>query len=275
MKKNIAQEMQSFRTQYPIQSKQVDTLTWHYYDVGKGKDTIVIFPDIMGTYESWFPYIPLLSKTHRVIIPFYPPIADLEKMVESLHALLKSQHVTSYSLIGASLGGLFAQVYIRRYPKEITKLLLIGTGTADRVFGTIAAGLFLAGHILPEIGIKALVYIAALFSLSVEKEKKAFWTHYLREQIWKVNTKPFMLAWGKCVLQLCWKYNFTPSDLTEWNKPFYLIESNNDFVFNPITRNHLRSRYPRAVCYTLSGANHLLWINRFRSISEILREFIL
>lgn len=260
--------------QHSPKTTQIHSRTWSYYDIGKGKQTIVLFPDIMGTYESWFEYMHLLSQTHHVIIPFYPPISNLDDMIESLHMFIAHCKVPSYSLIGTSLGGLFAQMYVRKYPHEVNKLLLIATGTADKVFGVIAAVLFLGGHIIPEIGMKWFVYITAFLSLNVSKEQKRFWMTYLKSQIWQVNTKPFMLAWGKCVLALCWRYKFSSSDLKTWNKPIYLIESNNDLVFNPLTRHHLRSIYPQATCYTLRGGNHLLWINRSSQVSEILQKFI-
>lgn len=274
MQQSLSQQLSEFRSLYPIKTIKVKQNMWSYYDIGKSKDVIVIFPDIMGTYESWFLYIPLFPKKHRIIIPFYPPISDLKNMVSELHAFLQAQDVKSYILIASSLGGLFAQEYVREFPDEVERLLLIGTGTADKVLGIIGASLFATWFYLPEIWVKYFVYLAAYLSLSVTKEQKSFWLTYLKKQIWKVNTRQSLIAWGKCVLQLCWKYEFKPSDLKEWNKPIYLIESTNDLVFNPLTRRHLRNLYPQATCYTLINAQHLIWINRFAEVSKILFEFI-
>lgn len=274
MTHTLGRQHSEFYSQYPIQTIEITTVFWSYYDIGKGKDIIVIFPDIMGTYESWFAYLPLLSKTHRVVIPFYPPIADIEDMVVGLHTFLERKKITTYTLIGSSLGGLFAQMYVRKFPTEVETLFLLATGTSDKFFGIIVFFLFLIGLFLPEKLITYGVYILALLCLDFQKDGNGFWRTYLRDQIPKVDTKKNVLAWGRCVLQICWKHTFTSFDLKKWNKPIYLIESTNDLVFNPFTRGVLRRVYPNALCYTLPGAKHLIWINRFTEVSQILLKFI-
>lgn len=272
---NSYANFQALKKQYQPKTVRINNITWSYYDIGNSQNVIVILPDIMGTCESWFIYLPLLLPTHRVIIPFYPAFSSLEEMTSSLHAFLQSCNIKSFSLIGSSIGGLFAQQYVRKYPNDVEKLLLIATGTADKTFGIILLGLFLGGSLLPEIAIKWFVYLAALFSLSVKHNDRPLWKKYIKEQIWKVNTKKSMFAWGKCILELCWQTTFTPLDLAHWAKPFFLVEANNDFVFNPLTRRHLRSLYPQATLHTIRGANHLIWINRSKEVSDILQKFIL
>lgn len=274
MAENLLKQLTKFRSHYAVQTLLINHLPWSYYDIGRKNNVIVIFPDIMGTYESWFEYIPQLSKTNRVVIPFYPPISDIDEMVESLHSFLKRKKITTFTLIGSSLGGFFAQIYVRKYPKEVEKLLLLATGTSDKFFGIIAFFLFLVGLFLPQKLITFGVYLIALLCLGVEKNEKKFWETYLFDQIKKVDTRKAMLAWGRCILQICWKYTFHANDLKEWNRPLYLIESTNDLVFNPFTRHTLRRIYPKAVCYTLHGAKHLIWINRFAQLSHIFLELI-
>lgn len=248
--------------------------TLFYYDYGAGTKTLVVFPDLMGTYESWFPLLTELQQTHRIIILTYPAEKNLTKLIIFLHELLQTLDIKHFDLIASSLGGLFAQKYIRRYPEEVEKLLLISTGTADWFFGAITAALYTTGLVMPEFVMKYIVYLAALFSLSVEKKKQAKEQQYLKQHIWQVDSRENLLSWGKCVLALCWKNTFRPTDLAAWNKPLFLVESDNDFVFNPITRWHLRSVYPQATKFLLHGANHLSLINKPEELKKILHKFI-
>jgi len=70
------------------------------------------------------------EKNFQVVIPkFKKP--TIEKTVESLRQEIKKQELTKFVLVGFSFGGLIAQIYLDRYPDEVSALILINPVGAD------------------------------------------------------------------------------------------------------------------------------------------------
>jgi pimeloyl-ACP methyl ester carboxylesterase len=96
----------------------------------------VIFESGLGNYkETWNKVFPVIATTNTVFAYDRPGIAqststsrprDGATIVEDLRALLKSRNVAPpYVLVGHSAGGLYMQLYARRYPSEVTGLVLV------------------------------------------------------------------------------------------------------------------------------------------------------
>jgi pimeloyl-ACP methyl ester carboxylesterase len=96
----------------------------------------VIFESGLGNYkEIWREVFPTIAKTNAVFAYDRPGIGrstptsrprDGATIVEDLRALLKSRSFSPpYILVGHSAGGLYMQLYARRYPSEVAGLVLV------------------------------------------------------------------------------------------------------------------------------------------------------
>lgn len=102
--------------------------------IGKGKP-IVLLHGMAGSLRYWEAYIPLLSKTHKIIAidllgygkspqsyGGYTPQEHIQAMRDTLRSLGVHQPAT---LVGHSMGSLLALKYAVLYPEEVSKLVLL------------------------------------------------------------------------------------------------------------------------------------------------------
>lgn len=133
-------------TPYPIYT----ALTTHghvaYYKIGTGTP-IVLLHGLFANKEQWLPLVNQLRKhqaPYQFIIPDLPgygassdfpitiynlTIQDHPRInqVEALHDFLVSIHLpTPFALAGNSLGGLIAEKYTERFPKDVSTLTFMG-----------------------------------------------------------------------------------------------------------------------------------------------------
>ena len=117
----------------------------------RGQAPAVVFESGLGSYkETWDKVFPVIATTNAVFAYDRPGIGqstmtsrprDGATIVEDLRALLKSRNVMPpYVLAGHSAGGLYMQLFARRYPSEVAGVVLVdsthptqfeGDGTLD------------------------------------------------------------------------------------------------------------------------------------------------
>lgn len=78
------------------------------------------------------PYAEEMGKKYRFLIyeyPFYTTNAD--EQIDFAAKLLKALSIEKVILIGASDGGVYAQIFAKRYPKAVLSMILTTTLTVD------------------------------------------------------------------------------------------------------------------------------------------------
>jgi pimeloyl-ACP methyl ester carboxylesterase len=113
-----------------IQGRQLE-YAWADHDT----DTVVFENGLGGTLDWWAKVYPELAKDTSVFAYNRPgyghsePVAtprDGAHIVDELRALLQSKGIKPpYVLVGHSLGGLYMQLFARRYPDEVSGLVLV------------------------------------------------------------------------------------------------------------------------------------------------------
>jgi pimeloyl-ACP methyl ester carboxylesterase len=96
--------------------RTVDGVEIHYVVAGSG-DTILLLHGFPQTWFAWRRLIPLLARTHRVIAPDLRGLGESARpdsgydkltVANDLHALLATEGVDRYHLVGADIGGAVA-----------------------------------------------------------------------------------------------------------------------------------------------------------------------
>lgn len=113
-----------------IQGRQVEYAWAH-----QATETVVFENGLGGTLDWWAKVFPELAKDTSVFAynrPGYgrselmPTPRDGAHVVDELRALLQSKGIKPpYVLVGHSLGGLYMQLFARRYPEEVGGLVLV------------------------------------------------------------------------------------------------------------------------------------------------------
>ena len=86
----------------------------------------------MNVLEMWLDYVDALSADYRVLLFDYPrELTTNQALVEGVHGFFEKLGVREPIFVGASDGGMVAQIYVQKYPGETGGLVLISTGGMD------------------------------------------------------------------------------------------------------------------------------------------------
>ncbi len=115
--------------------------SFKYVEKGEG-EVLLLLHGLFGALSNFEDLIDTFSKTHRVIIPMLPiydnsreesSVAELSKFVKEFVSFKNLQNVT---LVGNSLGGHVAILYVLNNPDDVKAMVLTGSsGLFENAFG--------------------------------------------------------------------------------------------------------------------------------------------
>jgi pimeloyl-ACP methyl ester carboxylesterase len=105
---------------------------FRYIEEGKGP-TLILLHGLFGALSNWIDVIEKFKKQYTVVIPLLP-IYDLPLLSTNVKSISKFVHrfiiykgYDNFTLIGNSLGGHVALVYVTQYPQHVHSLVLTGS----------------------------------------------------------------------------------------------------------------------------------------------------
>lgn len=113
---------------------EVGSTRLHLTDEGEGGPTVVIIPGAGDSSYSWIHIRNQVARTNRVLCYDRPgmgasgpgPGPDATRSVEELHDLLAKAGVEGpFVLVGHSLGGLIARLYVLKYPEQVAGVVMV------------------------------------------------------------------------------------------------------------------------------------------------------
>ena len=128
-----SEKLPLFAAAHPYQTAAVGGGAFRYILCGKeGAPVLVFLNGGMNTLEMWMDYVDDLSQDYRVLLFDYPQqLHTNQELVAGMHAFFQSLHISRPIFVGASGGGMVAQLYVQKYPGETGGLVLISTGGLD------------------------------------------------------------------------------------------------------------------------------------------------
>ena len=121
--------IENFRESHVEKSLRVDGVTWKYFDLGKGGDTLLLLHGGYVGFDMWIHQIVEFEKNYRVVAPTCPvlPNAKMKAYSDALFKILKAENIHKVNLMGYSEGGLIAQCFLRNYSAIVDKAILAHT----------------------------------------------------------------------------------------------------------------------------------------------------
>ena len=128
-----SEKLKLFTAAHPCENMTVDGARYRYILDGKeGGRTLVFLNGGMNTLEMWMDYVDGLSGDCRVLLFDYPQeLRTNQALVVGMHAFFKKLGIENPVFVGASDGGMVAQIYVQKFPGETGGLILISTGGMD------------------------------------------------------------------------------------------------------------------------------------------------
>ncbi|MFC5523224.1 alpha/beta fold hydrolase [Polaromonas jejuensis] len=105
-----------------------------HYRVGGSGPAVVLLHGYAETSHMWNPLMPLLARTHTVIVPDLRGAGgsskpeggyDKKNMAVDIHELVKSLGIQSASIVGHDIGLMVAYAYAAQFPAETERVVLM------------------------------------------------------------------------------------------------------------------------------------------------------
>ena len=130
--RDFKKEYDAFLKKVPYQTAVVDGVKVRYQYGGKDGAPVILFFNGLEMQEMWMPYAEKLGKEYRFLIyeyPFYTTKAD--EQIDFAAKLLNVLSIEKVILVGASDGGVYAQIFAKRHPESVLTMILMTTLTVD------------------------------------------------------------------------------------------------------------------------------------------------
>lgn len=128
-----SEKLKSFQAAHPYETITVCGAQCRYILSGENIGrTLVFLNGGMNTLEMWMDYVEGLSGDCRVLLFDYPQeLRTNQELVAGMYAFFQKLGIENPVFVGASDGGMVAQIYVQKYPGETGGLVLISTGGMD------------------------------------------------------------------------------------------------------------------------------------------------
>lgn len=130
--RDFKKEYDAFLKKVPYQTAVVNNIKVRYQYGGRDGAPVILFFNGLEMQEMWMSYAEKLGKKYRFLIyeyPFHTAIAD--EQIDFAAKLLKALSIEKVILIGASDGGVYAQIFAKRHPESVLAMILTTTLTID------------------------------------------------------------------------------------------------------------------------------------------------
>ena len=130
--RDFREEYKAFLREYPYKTIEVDGVTVRYQRGGKEGAPTVLFFHGLEMQEMWMSYALHFREKYGFLIYEYPFFrVKLEEQIEFLRQMLDKLGIEEVILLGASDGGVNAQMFAKKYPEMVKAMILTTTLTLD------------------------------------------------------------------------------------------------------------------------------------------------
>lgn len=105
---------------------------FRYIEEGEGK-VLLLLHGLFGALSNWEAVLNRFSKNFKVVIPMLPiyelPVreAGLPKLVEFIEEFIDFRGLDGFDVMGNSLGGHLALLYVLKHPEKVDRMILTGS----------------------------------------------------------------------------------------------------------------------------------------------------
>lgn len=275
--------------EYSLKTININNKTWEYISAGNGKIAFLMFPGGGQTAQSNYQFTDAFKSKYRVICPTIYDVDSIKEFCEAINEILVKETADKVFLYGLSIGGMMAQLYIRRNKDKVLKLIISHAPApkSPKYFRHVIIPLRFLNLILPMVPNKVIRYMARKFSgkyqgenkryhkeymeLLDEKEKNLLF-HFANEFYEKYLTKRLLTTWIRLHFDYYYHEKFTQEDLKGWKGKILILRTDNDHLTDD--GGEYTRIYPQAKVYTFHGTGHLTFQYQFEKIKEVIFDFL-
>jgi pimeloyl-ACP methyl ester carboxylesterase len=266
--------LRDFREAHPPRSVTVDGTEWTYFISGNLQNPPLLW--LVGglrVADAAHRYIPLLNDEFYIIAPDYPALSSMDDLADGLAGVLDAEDVLRAHVLGGSFGGMLAQVFVRRHPDRVKKIVLSTTSTPDddearryqRQLDMITD--------TDDETLREAAQMQFYGILDPPQEKQAFYKAYLTELFQERLDRDDITSTFEALIDFMQR-EYDPDDLKEWRERLLLIDSSDDATFGEASRQAMYSLYPQARRYHFDEAGHSPASTSQEEYFDLVRTFL-
>ena len=263
----------------PEKSLTIRGVEWRYETGGRGEQTVLLFHGAVGGAETMRTLAEAFAGEYRTIAPTVSDVSTLDEVCDAASAILDREHVGRAVVFGGSFGGLVAQAFLRRRPRQVEHLILLSTGAPSRAVGRKTARLTRLLRPFPFPLLRWLIKAELRRSLAApmppeQAARVEGFRQRLDDYLDHRLTKRTLLA--RVALGADFNLNEpTGAELYEgWMGRVLILDSDDDRMVTAEDRRRLREAFPRALSCTFHGAGHLIPLLMADELVEVVRAFL-
>jgi pimeloyl-ACP methyl ester carboxylesterase len=241
---SLAGQFHSFQMQHPLRRSIIGGHTWEYLDAGAGDRPLVLLPGGFGTADTSWQYVAALQEHTRVIALHYPPEpATLVDLCARLEQFFNQLGLAQIDLLGGSASGLVVQVFVRRYPERIGRLILAQSGAPRPWRAHVSRCCAALTEHMPLPVLYGLLRIAIHGFLPGAAPERAFWRAHFADVL-ASQSRFALVNRFRLAADFDANYHFFPDDLVAWRGQVFILEATADRMVGAGERAALRALYP-------------------------------
>ncbi|MFT6036395.1 MAG: pimeloyl-ACP methyl ester carboxylesterase [Marivirga sp.] len=238
---------------------------YSFIDEGNG-EPLVLLHGLFGALSNWEWVVNRFSTNYRVIIPLLPiyemPIkkAGLGALTDFVEGFVNMMEINKMTLIGNSLGGHVALIYILRHPEQIDRLVLTGS-----------SGLFenTMGGSFPKRG--SYDYIKERVAYTFYDPKKA--TKELVDEVFETTKSIPKCMRIVAIAKSAQRHNMA-TEITKITAPTLLVWGLNDTITPPIVAHEFDKLIPNTTLRFIDKCCHAPMMEQPEEFNEILESYL-
>lgn len=236
-----------------------------YVEEGNG-EILILLHGLFGALSNFGDLIEYFRRQYKVVVPMLPlleldllhtSVGGIEKFV---HKFIEHKSYTNIHLLGNSLGGHVALLYILKHPENIKSLILTGSS------GLFESGM---GDTYPKRG--DYEYIRAKTELTFYDPKVA--TKQLVDEVFEITTNRLkvikIIALAKSAIR-----NNLGEELNEIKQPTLLVWGNNDTITPPFVGREFNRLIPNSELHFIDKCGHAPMMEVPDEFNKILHQFL-
>jgi len=236
-----------------------------YLEVGEG-ETLMLCHGLFGALSNFADLIEKFRFTHKVVVPILPlfdldilhtTVSGLEKHIA---AFIEHKNYTNIHLLGNSLGGHVALVYILKHPERVKSLTLTGS-----------SGLFenAMGDSYPKRG--DYEYIKNKTAQTFYDPAVA--TPALVDEVFEITKNRLKVIKIISLAKSAIRHNLG-EELNQINQPTLLIWGKNDIVTPPFVAEEFKKLIPNSQLHFIDKCGHAPMMEVPAEFNIILEKFL-
>ena len=278
---SYSEALKAFAASHKYEDVMVDGAKFHYVLNGrKDSQTLVMLNGGMNTLEMWMNYVDAFSEDYQVLLFDYPQeLRTNQELVTGMHAFFRKIGVEKPIFVGASDGGMVAQIYIQKYPGEAGGMVLVSTGGMDaETLKTLKKKYFFAPVMLWYMKhcnyekLKPKLIKAGMSHIRNERKEEIAYAQDMFETIFKDYTKEKDVHISGLLADLMNQTPVTAENFQQLKGKILLILPDQDFFSGKMQENLIRLMHDPKITYVSGG--HLSTILKSEDYVRTIRDFL-